>query len=87
LRIAGTAERADDHSGFFPEIIHPSRRGTTMKLSARYLLAALVLAAAACAAPTGPDTSAATADASLDGGTAPSDTTANRGPNLFGSGN
>jgi len=59
-----------------------------MKLSARYLLAALVLAVAACAAPTTPDTSAAPADASLDGSfTVSSDTTTQRGPNLFGSGN
>lgn len=56
-----------------------------MKRSARYLLAALVLTAAACAAPTGPDTSSA-ADASLDGSSTASDTT-QRGPNLFGSGN
>jgi hypothetical protein len=62
-----------------------------MKLSARYLLAALVLAAAACAAPTTPDHTAAGAGASLDGSTTNTgtgqDTTAARGPNTFGSGN
>jgi hypothetical protein len=58
-----------------------------MKLSARYLLAALVLAAAACSAPTGPDTSAATADASLDGSSTAAGDTTQRGPNTFGSGN
>jgi ABC-type transport system substrate-binding protein len=60
-----------------------------MKNSLRYLLALLVLAAAACAAPTSPSAAAGTADASLDGvpTTTSSDSTSNRGPNTFGSGN
>lgn len=55
-----------------------------MKLSIRVLLAATLLAAAACAAPTTPSISAPDGGISRDG--APSDTTS-RGPNLFGSGN
>jgi hypothetical protein len=57
-----------------------------MKISIRFLLAALLVAAAACAAPTGPSASADGAGPSRDGGTTPSDTTG-RGPNTFGSGN
>jgi len=57
-----------------------------MKISIRFLLAALVVSAAACAAPTGPDTSAAPTRASLDDSQPPQDSTG-RGPNTFGSGN
>jgi hypothetical protein len=58
-----------------------------MKIAIRCLLAALLVSAAACAAPTAPSATANSAEASRDG--VPSDTTNSngRGPNTFGSGN
>jgi len=61
-----------------------------MKLAIRSLAAAFVVALAACSAPvpTDPTAAAPTAGPSSDVVvTTQTDTTTNRGPNLFGSGN